>query len=88
MAKLVLTVGATIILLLHTRPVASMARVAAEEALTSSDLRGLRLQLVGDAGAGVAVLLLLASVLSIYKPKGVTPYCGRNEREESHELSA
>ncbi len=39
--------------------------------LSGGDLVGLRVQLVADAGAAVAVLLV-AVTLSVYKPKGLT----------------
>ncbi|WP_437723542.1 hypothetical protein [Sorangium sp. So ce861] len=76
--KLLLTVVATGVLLLHTRPIQYMASVAAETALSGGDLRRLRLQLVADAAAAL-VTLLVATALSVYKPRGVTRY-GRREQ--------
>jgi len=57
-----------------------MAEVAAETTLSRSDLRALRIQLVGDAGATLLVLLV-ATTLSVYKPRGLTPYGRRKQRE-------
>jgi uncharacterized membrane protein len=71
--KLVLTVGATLLLLLHMQPVTYVAAVAAKTTLSSTDLRSVRLQLVFDAGAAL-VVLLTATALSIYKPRGLTRY--------------
>jgi hypothetical protein len=71
--KLVLTVLATSILLLHTQPIDRIAEVAAQSILSSVDLRQLRLQLIGDASAALFVLML-TTTLSVYKPWGMTPY--------------
>ena len=79
--KLLMTVLATALLLVHMQPTSYMARVAAERVLSGSDLRGLRIQLAADAGAAV-VVLLVATALSVYKPRGLTPYGWRKQREE------
>jgi hypothetical protein len=71
--KLVLTLLATIILLLHTQPIDRLAEVAAQTVLSNVDFRQLRLQLVGDASAALFVLLA-TTTLSVYKPWGLTPY--------------
>jgi hypothetical protein len=72
-AKLVLTIVATVILLVHTQPIGRVAALAAQRALSSADLRQLRLQLIADAGAAM-VALLVATTLSVYKPWGLTAY--------------
>jgi hypothetical protein len=77
-AKLGLTVLATIILLVHTQPIGRVAAVAAEGMLTSADLRQLRIQLVADAGAALFALLV-ATTLSVYKPWGLTSYGRRQD---------
>ena len=71
--KLLITVLATIVLLVHMQPITYVAGVAAETTLSRADLRGLRIQLVADAGAALLVLLV-ATTLSVYKPQGRTPY--------------
>jgi hypothetical protein len=76
-AKLGLTVMATIILLVHTQPIGRVASVAAERMLSSADLRQLRIQLIADAGAALFALLVATS-LSVYKPWGLTAY-GRRQ---------
>lgn len=81
LVKFLITVPATIFLLLHMRPIGHLARVVAETTLSSGDLAGLRIQLVADAGAAILVLLV-ATTLSIYKPRGLTPYGWRKQREE------
>ena len=72
-AKLGLTLLATIILLVHTQPIGAVAAVAADRMLTSADLRQLRIQLIADAGAAL-LALLVATTLSVYKPWGMTSY--------------
>lgn len=74
--KFLITVPCTIILLLHMQPIGHMARVAAETTLSGADLSGLRIRLVADAGAALLVLLV-ATTLSVYKPRGLTPYGAR-----------
>ena len=75
--KLVLTALATVVLLIHMRPIGLVAEAATQHALASGELRGLRLQLVGDAAAAL-LILLVATVLGVYKPRGMTRY-GRSE---------
>jgi hypothetical protein len=72
-AKLALTVVATMLLLLHTQPIDRVADAASIATLSSGDLHHLRLQLIGDASAAVFVLFV-TTVLSVYKPWGLTPY--------------
>ena len=74
--KLLMTVLATIVLLVHMKPIGHVAGVAARDALERGDLRGLRLQLVADAAAAL-VVLLVATTLSVYKPRGKTRYARR-----------
>jgi hypothetical protein len=85
--KLVLTVLATSILLLHTQPIDRIAEVAAQSALSNADLRQLRLQLIGDASAALFVLLM-TTTLSVYKPWGMTPYGIRQQSVGTEGLRA
>ena len=72
-AKLVLTVAATIVLLLYTRTLSHLADAAA----TSAPL-GPSGQLPSASpvlhSLAALLVLLLAVVLSVYKPRGLTPY--------------
>ena len=76
--SLVLTVFSTVILFLHMPTVSSLARVAREA--DDAALHGLG----GDLfHPGVGLLVLLAiTVLNVYKPRGLTRYGWRKEREE------
>jgi Predicted integral membrane protein (DUF2269) len=77
--KLVLTILATGFLMLHTRPIDDMAEMARTMTLAPDDHRGMRLQLVFDAGAAL-VVLIVNTVLAVYKPRGMTRYGRRKER--------
>lgn len=85
LVKFLLTTSATIILLRHMQAVTRMSGVAAETILSATDFRALRIQLVVHAGGGLLVLLA-ATVLSVYKPWGMTPY-GRRKQQERREVS-
>ena len=80
-AKLVMTIPATLVLLLHMQPIRHVAGIAATTELSSSDLGQLRMQLLVNAGAALLVLLA-TTALSVYKPKGLTPYGWRKVDEE------
>ncbi len=71
LAKLLMTIPSTILLLLHMQPISYMASVAAERTLASTDFGMLRIQLVFEAGAALLVLLV-TTALSVYKPQGRT----------------
>jgi hypothetical protein len=79
--KLALTLLATVLLLVHTRPIGVVADIAAATALSASDLDGLRLQLIFDAGAALLVLLI-ATILAVFKPRGMTRYGRRKLHEQ------
>jgi hypothetical protein len=83
LAKLLLTVFVTVVLLLQMKLISTMARVAARTALSSSvDLHSARIQLVVHAAGGLLALLLLAA-LSVYKPRGLTRYGWRKQHEQA-----
>ena len=78
LVKFLLTVFATIILLLHMPTMSYFAGVAAET--DSVFLGGLRGELV-HAGGGLLVLLV-TTTLSVYKPRGMTRYGWRKQHEQ------
>ena len=80
LVKLLMAVPATILLLVHMRPIAYLAGLAAETTLFNADLASrLRMQMVAYAIA-VLLVLILATVLSVYKPRGRTRYRWRKRR--------
>jgi hypothetical protein len=79
-AKLVLVIPATALLFLHTQPIYHLGSVAATAGFAADDLVELRGQLVFDAAAALVVLLVV-TLLSVYKPRGVTGYGKRKLSE-------
>jgi hypothetical protein len=80
LAKLAINVFATMVLLLYTQTLGHLADVAAETS-NADELDELR-DVSPALHAGAALLLLgVATVLAIYKPRGITPYGWRKERE-------
>jgi hypothetical protein len=71
LAKLLLTVIATIVLLLKLKLIGYIAGVAGTT-LSIADLREARIELAVHAGGGLLVLLVVTT-LSVYKPWGRTP---------------
>lgn len=86
-AKLVINVLATALLLLHMGPIGRMAAVAATGDTSLVSHRAIQVQLVVDAGLAL-VALLVATVFSVYKPRGVTPYGWRKLHDESLRVKA
>lgn len=84
--KLAINVFATLLLLLHMRVATEVGNAAAERSLSGGDLQGLRMQLVVDAAGGL-VALLVATALSVYKPRGLTAYGRRREPEAAAALA-
>jgi hypothetical protein len=78
LTKLLLTVFATIVLLVKMELISYAARLSAETTLSHADLRAAGLQLVIHASGGLLVLLVPA-VLSVYKPPGMTRYGWRKQ---------
>jgi hypothetical protein len=58
-----------------------VADIAARGPLARHELRDMRMQLVADAGAAM-VVLVVNTVLAVYKPRGLTRYGRRKQREE------
>jgi hypothetical protein len=85
--KLVMASLATAVLLLHMQPIGHMAHLATQPSPLGPELRGLRIQLLVDAAAALMVLLV-ATVLSVYKPRGLTRYGRRKRREERQAAQA
>ena len=79
--KLLLTVVATTVLLLETGTVRSLADAAG----TAADPRDLPGTLPHSVGG--LVTLLLVTVLSVYKPRGLTRYGWRRQRDERRRAS-
>lgn len=76
--SLVLTVLATVVLLLHMPDVSRLADVAQQtEGAALAELGGDLLH----PGLGLVVLLVITA-LNVYKPRGLTPYGWRKQQEQ------
>lgn len=79
--KLVLNIFANVILLMYIQSITHYAGLAADSTLTNADLMALRDPTHVVHSSGALVLLLVATVLGIYKPRGITPF-GRHKQLE------
>lgn len=78
--SLLLTVVATVVLLVETGAIREFAAIAADPTASSDDLRELGSTLVHSVGGTVVLLVIL--VLNTYKPTGLTPYGWRKQDAE------
>ena len=78
--SLVLTIFATLVLLVETRVIRSLADMAADPTTSSDVLRAMPSTLVHSVGGTVVLLVVL--VLNVYKPQGMTGYGWRKQQKE------
>lgn len=71
--KLGLVVVATVVLVLQLAPIATLADAATASTADASRWRGVVISLIVHACGGL-VILLGATVLAVYKPRGMTRY--------------
>jgi hypothetical protein len=83
--KLLLTLVTTVVLLLQTAAIDAVAAAAADATWSSIDLRAARISLASHAAGGLLVLLL-ATILSVYKPRGLTRAGWRRQQERARSL--
>jgi len=81
LVKLVINVLAVLILLMYMQTLGSLADLAARPPLANGDLGGLRSPSPVLHGVGAVLLLIVAALLSVYKPRGMTGYGWRKQRE-------
>ncbi len=82
--KLVITIPATAALFVHIRPIAAVSQIASERPPSTADL-ALQIQMLAAAAAALLVLLV-ATVVSVYKPRGLTQYGWRKQQERLQSL--
>jgi hypothetical protein len=80
--KLVINVFAIIVLLMYMQTLDYFAGVAADQTLSAGDLHVLRDRSPMLHSVLALLLLLVATVLAVYKPRGMTPYGQRKQREQ------
>ena len=79
--KLLINVFANIVLLMYVPTLAYFADVAANPTLSTNDLQMLRDPSAVLHSSLAVLLLLVATVLGLYKPRGLTPYGRRQQRK-------
>lgn len=90
LVKLLMNLFATIILFLYMQTLGSLADLASASTSTGGGLRVLRSPSPLIHAGGALILLLIATVLSVYKPPGMTRYgqrklLGERERRGQHQ---
>jgi DMSO/TMAO reductase YedYZ heme-binding membrane subunit len=78
--KLLINVFATIVLLMYMETLRSLGDVAAETTMSTDDLDVLRSSSPALHAGAALLLLLVATTLAVYKPRGMTPYGQRKQR--------
>jgi hypothetical protein len=76
--KLLINVFATIVLLLYMQTLGGLADVAADP---NADLGAVRSASPALHAGAALLLLLVATTLAVHKPRGLTPYGQRRQRE-------
>jgi hypothetical protein len=80
--KLLINLVATIVLLLYMQTLGTLGDVAAATAVSSGGLRGLRDPSPTLHATAALLLLLVATTLAIYKPRGITRYGQRTQHRQ------
>jgi hypothetical protein len=75
-----LTVVATVVLLVETRVISYFGEIAADPTAAGDELRALGNTLGHSIGGTVVLLVIL--VLNVYKPRGLTRYGQRKQRQQ------
>jgi DMSO/TMAO reductase YedYZ heme-binding membrane subunit len=78
--SLLLTIVATVVLLVETQTISYFATIAADPATSGDDLRSLGSTLIHSVGGTVVLLVIL--FLNVYKPRGMTRYGWRKQDEQ------
>jgi hypothetical protein len=78
--SLLLTIIATVVLLVETQTISYFADIAADPTTSGQTLRALGNTLVHSVGGTVVLFVIL--VLNVYKPRGMTRYGWRKQHEQ------
>jgi hypothetical protein len=79
LVKFLITVVSALILFGFTQTLGSLGDLAADATLSMNELRNLKQSPVLHSGGGL-LAILVATILAVYKPWGMTPY-GRRKRD-------
>lgn len=81
LVKFLITVVSALILFGFTQTLGSLGNLASDTTLSNDELRNLSQSPVLHSAGGL-LALLVTTILAIYKPRGVTKYGGRKQREK------
>jgi len=81
LVKLLITLFSSAVLVVHVQPIERLARAAATGSALTTVLHGAQVMMVYASGVAVVALLALTA-LSVYKPRGQTPYGARMQAAE------
>jgi hypothetical protein len=84
--KLLINLVASVVLLLYMQTLSYLAAIAAETTSSSGDLGELRNPSPVLHAGGALLLLLVATTLAVYKPRGMTRYGQRKQHERRRVL--
>jgi hypothetical protein len=84
--KLLINVVATVVLLLYMQTLGSLAEVAAGSTSPSADLGALRSPSPALHAGAALLLLIVATTLAVYKPRGMTRY-GQRKLDQRRTVS-
>jgi hypothetical protein len=82
LAKLLINVLASIILLMYVQSLGSLASIAAASTVSEAQLLSLRGSDSVEHSGAALLALLVATLLSVYKPRGMTRYGQRQQDEQ------
>ena len=85
-AKLLISVLATIVLLVHMRPIDQLAAASSVSSFTADEHDVQTLMVIASGAALVALIVLTA--LSVYKPRGVTSFAARSQDDQYEQRQA
>jgi uncharacterized membrane protein len=81
LVKFLITVVSALILFGFTQTLGSLGNLAANTTLSIDELRNLSQSPVLHSGGGLLALLVI-TILAVYKPRGMTKYGRRKQREQ------
>ncbi|WP_191562688.1 DUF2269 domain-containing protein [Metabacillus idriensis] len=83
--KLLLTILVTLVLLGFTQTMSRMVSVASDPTTSIADLRAMGAGM--NHAVGALVVLLVITILSVFKPRGMTRYGWRKQQQEKRKVS-
>ncbi|MBU5672149.1 hypothetical protein [Paenibacillus brevis] len=86
--KLLLTLFAVFMLIAYTQELSHAASIASQGILSSADIAVLKAPIHLTHPSGSVFIVIMATVLSVYKPKGMTKYGWRKQMEGKRNMDS